>query len=282
VAAVRKAGLSDPERLVRANAALHVLGGLSLATGRLPRLSALALAGSLVPTTVVGHPFWAESDPRVRTGQRVQFVKNLGLLGGLLLAVADTGGRESLPHAASRVSRRARRRDRRVLSCPALTPTPEVIRASSNPTSCELPEFWVRRRDGPAAGAAGRQPLVAHPSSLVRSRRGRTPMSIRGGDRQAEPGHAHGAVDEGVDVRPGEVRLGDQQRRDAVRGRPQRQGEVRRLALEHPQVEALLHGRQQVAEGAGGRQGVDAVQARSVRLHHHDAEVLGFAMANLT
>jgi uncharacterized membrane protein YphA (DoxX/SURF4 family) len=119
VAAVRRAGLSDPERLVRANAALHVLGGLSLATGRLPRLSALALAGSLVPTTVVGHPFWAESDPRVRTGQRVQFVKNLGLLGGLLLAVADTGGRESLPHAASRVSRRARRRAAEVTPLPA-------------------------------------------------------------------------------------------------------------------------------------------------------------------
>jgi uncharacterized membrane protein YphA (DoxX/SURF4 family) len=110
VAAVRRAGLTEPERLVRTNATIHVLGGLSLATGRLPRLAALALAGTLVPTTVVGHPFWSESDPRVRTGQRVHFVKNLGILGGLLLAAVDTGGRESLPHAASRVGRRARRR----------------------------------------------------------------------------------------------------------------------------------------------------------------------------
>jgi uncharacterized membrane protein YphA (DoxX/SURF4 family) len=96
-----------------------VVGGLALATGRLPRLSALVLAGSLVPTTVVGHPFWAESEPTVRTGQRVHFAKNLGLLGGLLLAVADTGGRESLPHAATRLSRRSRRRAAEVAQLPA-------------------------------------------------------------------------------------------------------------------------------------------------------------------
>jgi uncharacterized membrane protein YphA (DoxX/SURF4 family) len=59
---VEKAGLQDPEKLVRVNAATQVVGGLALATGRLPRLSALALAGSLVPTTYVGHPFWNADD----------------------------------------------------------------------------------------------------------------------------------------------------------------------------------------------------------------------------
>jgi Flp pilus assembly protein TadD len=67
---------------------------------------ALALAGTLVPTTYVGHPFWAAPDAAAKQQQQVHFFKNLGLLGGLLLAAADTGGRESLPHAASRVSRR--------------------------------------------------------------------------------------------------------------------------------------------------------------------------------
>lgn len=110
VAAARKAGLSEPEKLVQANAGTQVVGGLALATGRLPRLSALVLAGSLVPTTLVGHPFWSETDPTARKGQQVHFLKNLSLLGGLLLAAADTGGRESLPHAASRVTRRTTRR----------------------------------------------------------------------------------------------------------------------------------------------------------------------------
>ena len=107
VEAVRAAGLSSPEKLVRANAVADVVAGLTFARGRAPRLSALVLAGSLVPTTIVGHPFWSEKDKAVRKQQTVHFLKNLGLLGGLLLAVADTGGRESLPHAAGRVSRRA-------------------------------------------------------------------------------------------------------------------------------------------------------------------------------
>ena len=106
---VRSAGLSSPEKLVRVNAITDLVAGFALATNRLPRLSALALAGSLVPTTYVVHPFWSEKDKIVRKQQQAHFVKNLGLLGGLLLAVADTGGRESVPHAAGRVSRKARK-----------------------------------------------------------------------------------------------------------------------------------------------------------------------------
>ncbi len=106
----RAAGLSSPEDLVRANALVDVTAGLALAANRVPRLSALVLACSLVPTTYVGHPFWAEKDKVVRKQQQVHFLKNLGVLGGLLLAVVDTGGRESLPHAAGRVSRRARKK----------------------------------------------------------------------------------------------------------------------------------------------------------------------------
>ena len=107
VEVVRAAGLSSPEKLVRANALTDLVGGFTLATNRLPRLSALVLAGSLVPTTYVGHPFWTEKDKERKAQQQLHFVKNLGLLGGLLLAVVDTGGRESVPHAAVRVSRRS-------------------------------------------------------------------------------------------------------------------------------------------------------------------------------
>lgn len=103
---VAKAGLQDPEKLVRINGATQLVGGLALATGRLPRLSALALAGSLVPTTYIGHAFWSEGDKAAKQQQQIQFFKNLSMLGGLLLAAADTGGRESIPHAAGRITRR--------------------------------------------------------------------------------------------------------------------------------------------------------------------------------
>lgn len=93
---VRNAVDSDPENIVRANGLVHAGGGLLLATGKFPRVAAGALAGSMVPTTVVGHDFWNESDPAERQAQMVHFLKNLGLTGGLLLASVDTEGKPSL------------------------------------------------------------------------------------------------------------------------------------------------------------------------------------------
>lgn len=105
----QEAGLTEPERLARAHGATNLVGGLALATGRLPRLAALALAAGLVPTTLVGHAFWSAPADQKQM-QQISFFKNLGLLGGLLLAAADTGGRESLPHRVGRVSRRTKKR----------------------------------------------------------------------------------------------------------------------------------------------------------------------------
>jgi len=71
-------------------------GGVLLAVGRARRLAALALIGSIVPTTYAGHRFWEETDEQRRAQQRVHFLKNLGLLGGLILAAVDTDGAPSL------------------------------------------------------------------------------------------------------------------------------------------------------------------------------------------
>jgi uncharacterized membrane protein YphA (DoxX/SURF4 family) len=84
---------TDPKTLVRLNGAAQVTGGVMLATGMAPRLGALTLAGSLVPTTFAGHPFWQEEDPDRRKQQRIHFFKNVSMLGGLLIAALDTGGR---------------------------------------------------------------------------------------------------------------------------------------------------------------------------------------------
>lgn len=102
----------DPKTMVRINAAVHILAGLALATGRAPRLSSLALAATLVPTTVAGHRFWEESDPAARAQQKTHFWKNVSMLGGLLLASVDTEGRPGLVwrtrHAATDARRSAR------------------------------------------------------------------------------------------------------------------------------------------------------------------------------
>ncbi|GAA4411551.1 DoxX family protein [Fodinibacter luteus] len=99
----------DPELLVRANGVAMVAAGSLLALGRLPRLASSVLAATLVPTTLAAHPFWDEQDPERRAQQQVQFLKNLGLLGGLLLAAVDTEGRPGLAYRAKLVSASAHR-----------------------------------------------------------------------------------------------------------------------------------------------------------------------------
>jgi len=79
----------DDELVVRANAAVQVVCGAMLALGRAQRVSALLLAGSLIPTTLAGHSYWAVEDPAARKIQRIQFHKNLAMIGGLLFAVLD-------------------------------------------------------------------------------------------------------------------------------------------------------------------------------------------------
>ncbi|GAB06587.1 DoxX family membrane protein [Gordonia amarae] len=87
---------TDAETVIRVNGAIQVAAGLLLASGKFPRPAAALLAGSLVPTTVAGHAFWNETDPALKAQQRTQFVKNVSLLGGLLIAAADTEGKPSL------------------------------------------------------------------------------------------------------------------------------------------------------------------------------------------
>lgn len=99
---------SESEQAVRVNGAIQVAAGTLLGLGWFPRLSALALAGTLVPTTLAGHPFWAEEDPAARKQQRIHFLKNLTVLGGLLIAAADTDGSPSLAWRRRRAARAAR------------------------------------------------------------------------------------------------------------------------------------------------------------------------------
>jgi putative oxidoreductase len=100
---------SETEQAVRINGAVQFAGGLLLGMGRLPRLSALAIAATLVPTTLAGHRFWEIEDKQERAAQRIHFLKNLAILGGLLLAAVDTAGNPSLAWRAQHAVESARR-----------------------------------------------------------------------------------------------------------------------------------------------------------------------------
>lgn len=100
---------TDPKTLVRINAAVQVAGALALATGKAPRLGSLALAVTLLPTTVAGQRFWEEKDPQAKRTQRTQFITNVSMLGGLLLAGVDTNGKPGVAWRARRAARDVRR-----------------------------------------------------------------------------------------------------------------------------------------------------------------------------
>ena len=93
----------DSKQLVRAGAAL--------ALGIVPRVAAMALIASLIPTTAAGHRFWEEQDASSRAQQTVQFLKNLAIAGGLVFAAIEHGGRPSMPwrarHAVSGAAQHA-------------------------------------------------------------------------------------------------------------------------------------------------------------------------------
>ncbi|MEV4600407.1 DoxX family protein [Amycolatopsis sp. NPDC049253] len=97
----------DPATLVRIDAAVKIGAGLALAAGKAPRLASLALLGTLVPTTAAAHRFWEIKDPAERQAQQVQFLKNAGIAGGLLLAAGDTAGKPSLGWRARRAAKKA-------------------------------------------------------------------------------------------------------------------------------------------------------------------------------
>jgi putative oxidoreductase len=103
---------AKPEDAVRLNGAVQVAAGTMLALGRWPRLSALALAATLVPTTLAGHRFWEAEDDATKAQQRIHFLKNTSMLGGLLIAVGDTEGKPSIAwrarYAAQEAGRTAR------------------------------------------------------------------------------------------------------------------------------------------------------------------------------
>ncbi|MFE3796523.1 DoxX family protein [Nocardia tengchongensis] len=87
---------SDPARLVRINAAIRIGGGALLAIGKLPRLSAAVLAATFVPAALSESGFWTEHDPERRASKRNDQLRDVSLLGGLLIASTGRRGRPSL------------------------------------------------------------------------------------------------------------------------------------------------------------------------------------------
>lgn len=72
-----------------------LVGGVSLLLGFRARIGALLLVVFLIPTTLIFHGFW-KFDGGEAEMQTIQFMKNLSILGGLLMVIAQGSGGFSL------------------------------------------------------------------------------------------------------------------------------------------------------------------------------------------
>jgi uncharacterized membrane protein YphA (DoxX/SURF4 family) len=99
---------ADPETAARINAAVQIGGGVLLAIGRMPRIASAVLACTVIPSSLGTHQFWNEPNPHSKAEKRRGFLTDLSLLGGLIIASADTEGKPSLGwrgrRAAGRIS----------------------------------------------------------------------------------------------------------------------------------------------------------------------------------
>ena len=70
-------------------------GGLLLALGWKARWAAAALLLFLIPTTLIFHQFWG-IDPKLAQMQKIHFLKNVAIMGGMLMVLAMGAGAWSL------------------------------------------------------------------------------------------------------------------------------------------------------------------------------------------
>jgi putative oxidoreductase len=113
-------GVPAASLLVPLAGLLALVGGLSVLVGVKARWGALLLVLFLVPVTLMMHNFWAVSDPQMAMIQRVNFFKNIALVGGALVIAYFGAGPVSVDEWL-----RTRAVERAEASRP-LTPTPAM------------------------------------------------------------------------------------------------------------------------------------------------------------
>ncbi len=67
---------------------LLLIGGISTLFNFYPEIGLIALVIFFVPVTFLMHAFWKVQDPMAKMGERVNFFKNIALLGATLMFIA--------------------------------------------------------------------------------------------------------------------------------------------------------------------------------------------------
>ena len=81
-------GVWMPKVAVFVTGLMLLLGGAGILLGVYVEYAVLLLSVFLIGVTFKMHKYWEVTDPMQRMGERVNFYKNLGLLGAVLMLLA--------------------------------------------------------------------------------------------------------------------------------------------------------------------------------------------------
>ena len=81
-------GVPSAKLAVAFTGLLLLVGGTSILLSLYPTIGATALVLFLLPVTFTMHAYWKIQDPMAKMAERVNFMKNIALLGAALLLLA--------------------------------------------------------------------------------------------------------------------------------------------------------------------------------------------------
>jgi len=81
-------GVPAARYMVLSSGVLIIVGALMLLLGVWGDLGALFIAVFLIPTAVLMHGYWKETEPMAKLTERIQFNKDIALAGGALAFLA--------------------------------------------------------------------------------------------------------------------------------------------------------------------------------------------------
>ena len=78
-------GVPAPKVAVLGAGVLLFIGGLSILSGYRPIIGVISLVMFFIPVTFTMHTFWKIEDPTARMAERINFTKNLALMGSIIM-----------------------------------------------------------------------------------------------------------------------------------------------------------------------------------------------------
>jgi len=83
-------GAPLPKLSVAFSGLLLLIGGLSVLFNILPSVGFVSLALFLIPVTFIMHAFWKVQDPMAKMHEMINFMKNIALLGAVLILLVHS------------------------------------------------------------------------------------------------------------------------------------------------------------------------------------------------